>query len=520
MKVMRRGWLLLILSLTTTTFADTIPGRYIVELTTESVTGQVARTKARGGMRSAEAGTHRSRIRAEQREMRGRLQARRARILDQVDTVANAMFVEATDAEAAQLSSLPGVKRVLPVRRLRMVLDHAVSLHKVVEAWNQSGGGDRAGVGVKIAIIDSGVDPDHPGLRSSPLTAPDSFPRSTAEADIAYTSGKVIVARSYVNMLPSPDPDLSARDRVGHGTALAVISAGVRNAGPLATITGVAPAAWIGNYKVFGTPGSNDGTTDDVVLKAIDDAVADGMDVINLSLGDDLAPRLEDDIEVQAIERATRAGVLVIAAAGNNGPGRNTISSPATAPSAIAVGATTNNRTFASGVLAAGLGSFFAVPGSGPAPAGAVTAPFGDVAWLDGTGLACDPLPARGLGSRVAVIIRGSCNFEMKLNNAQAAGAVGAIVYAAPDSPSPFGMSVGVATLPAQMVSFSDGIRIRVGLLSDPFKRATLLFTRGAVEVVGNLLTDFSARGPSVNAGIKPDLMAAGSDIYTGTQHF
>jgi hypothetical protein len=328
----------------------------------------------------------------------------------------------------------------------------------------------------------------------------------------------VIVARSYVNLLPSRDTDLSARDRVGHGTALAIIAAGARSAGPLATITGVAPAAWVGNYKVFGTPGINDGTNDAAVLKAIDDAVADGMDIINLSLGDDMAPRLEDDIEVEAIERATRAGVIVVAAAGNNGPGRNTISSPATAPSAIAVGATTNGRLFGSSVSAAGLGSFFAIAANGFANRASVTASFGDVAWVDQTGMACESLPADSLSGRIAVIVRGGCTFELKLTNARNAGAVGALVYAAQDQPDAIGMSVGAATLPAEMVSYSDGIALRVALLTQPFLQGTLSFQTGSVEVQGNRLAGFSARGPGAGVTIKPDISGTGDGVYTGTQ--
>src|SRR5207245_3358415 len=104
----------------------------------------------------------------------------------------------------------------------------------------------------------------------------------------------------------------------------------------------------------------------DQILKATDDAAADDIDIINLSLGDDLAPRLSDDLEVQAVERASQAGVIVVVAAGNNGPDLNTISSPATAPSAIAVGATTNDRTFAASVEVPGLSSLVALPGDGP----------------------------------------------------------------------------------------------------------------------------------------------------------
>ncbi|MBC8167275.1 MAG: S8 family serine peptidase, partial [Bryobacteraceae bacterium] len=253
----------------------------------------------------------------------------------------NAMFIKASATDAAQLATMPGVVRVLPVRKVKMFLDRAVTLTRVTDVWNQVGT-DNAGAGIKIAIIDTGIDVGHAGFQDSSLTIPVSFPRANNSTDLAYTNSKVIVARSYVDMLSSPDPDVSARDRVGHGTALAMIAAGVRNSGPLATIAGVAPKAWLGSYKVFGSPGVNDNAGDDAVMKAMDDAVADGMDVISMSLGSDIAPRLADDPDVNAVERATRAGVIVIVSAGNNGPGSGTIASPATAPSAIATGASTN----------------------------------------------------------------------------------------------------------------------------------------------------------------------------------
>src|SRR5204863_6481757 len=137
-----------------------------------------------------------------------------------------------------------------------------------------------------------------------------------------------------------------------------------------------------------------DGSSEDAILKAIDDAVADGMDIINLSLGDDLAPRLADDLSAQAIERASQAGVIVVVAAGNNGPGLNTISSPATAPSAIAVGATSNDRTFSTSVEIPGLAAVAATLGDSPAPSTPITALLSDVAALDNAGLACAALPA------------------------------------------------------------------------------------------------------------------------------
>lgn len=518
---MRSHWQSLFLTgfalFSTGLFAERLPGRYIVELNTESVSEHVMHSSSRGGMHSAVAGAHRTRIRGEQQQLRVRLEQQQAVVLDTVDTVANAMFVQVSDAAAAQLANMPGVKRVVPVRMMHMLLDRAVALHRVTDVWNEIGT-DRAGSGIKIAIIDSGIDSTGPGFQDTSLTVPATYPRVNNDTDTAYTNNKIIVARSYVNLLPYRDPDSSARDHVGHGTALAMVAAGVRNDGPLATITGVAPKAFLGNYKVFGTPGYNDSASDDAILKAIDDAVSDGMDVINLSLGSDLSPRLSDDLDVQAVERASKAGVIMVVAAGNSGPDLNTISSPASAPSAIAVGATTSDRTFASSVSVAGLPAFIAISGDGVTPSAPVSAPLADVATLDISGLACSALPANSLKNYIALILRGTCPFQIKLNNAQNAGAMAAIVYAAQDSPQAIHMSVGTATLPAEMIGNADGVAIKQSLAGSPSSTGTLQFALSAVPITPNAITDFSAAGPNVDVSIKPDLMAVGADIYVATQ--
>ena len=506
--------------------AAIIPGHYVVELSTPSISEQTFGRAPAGGkasgnrawLASAATDSNRRRLRGEQQLMRAQLEQRHARVLGAVETVANAVFVELTGEDAlTELRALPGVKRVVPMREFHRVMDRVVQVHKVADAWAQIGG-DRAGQGIKVAVIDTGVEVSHPAFQDSAMQAPAGFPRSTAAADEVNTSGKIIVARSYVSMLPRRDPDLSARDRVGHGTALASVIAGVRTAGPLATITGVAPKAWIGNYKVFGTPGFNDTASDAAILKAIDDAVNDGMDVINLSLGSDLAPRLDEDVEVQAIERASRAGVVVVVSAGNNGPGLNTLASPGTAPSAITVGAVSNDRTFAASAQVPGLGSFLAIAGSGPIPAAPLTAALVDAAALEAEGLACSALPAGSLNGTVALILRGSCTFETKLTNAQRAGAVAALVYATEQAPAPIPMNVGTATLPAEMISYADGVAVKSRLAAQGSGVATLNFTPGAVEITANRRSSFSAAGPNVDIAIKPDLVAVGSDVYTATQ--
>jgi subtilisin family serine protease len=379
-------------------------------------------------------------------------------------------------------------------------------------------GVDRAGEGIKIAIIDSGIDIDHKGFQDASLKPPEGYPKTNAEGDVKFTNGKVIVARSYVSMFSTPDPDESPRDHIGHGTATAMAAAGAFNTGPLASITGVAPKAFLGSYKVFGSPGVNESTQTDIVLKAIDDAVADGMDVINLSLGSLLAQRPEEDIEVRALERAAQLGVIVVVAAGNEGNDPNTIGSPGTAPSIITVGASRNDRVFAASASVEGLEPRIAIPGSGVNSAIGITAPLRDVAALDNDGLACAAFAADSLKDRIAFILRGTCTFEEKLNNAAAAGAVAALVYTDAARPSPIGMDVRAAKLPALMVSNPDGAEIKKRLAASSSLAATLKFTIGPLYINADGVAIFSAVGPSVVGGIKPDLVAVGTNFYTAAE--
>src|SRR5439155_19587904 len=100
---------------------------------------------------------------------------------------------------------------------------------------------------------------------------------------------------------------------------------------------------------------------------------------------------------------------------------------------------------------------------------------------------------------------RGTCTFEIKVGNAQRAGAVAALVYAAQDSPDPIPMALGTATLPAEMVSYDDGIAIKQSLAAQPSLAGTLRFALSSVPIAANRLTDFSAAGPSVDAGIRSE---------------
>lgn len=499
------GWFLLLGGLPAA--AQPVPGRYIVELTEEPVV--LARTRPGEPRRAV--GDRLTAVRAQQQQVRRRLAPHRARIYGQVERVANALLVEIPDEQVERIRSLAGVKRVHPVRWLQAGLDRALALHRVTQGWNNLGGPDLAGLGVKIGIIDSGIDNRHPAFVDPALPMPEGFPRVNQSSDLEFTSNKVIVARSYLRLLG--ESDISARDTDGHGTAAAMAAAGMPVASSDGVLAGIAPKAYLGSYNVFQRGSGR--TRQDIVLKAVDDAVNDGMDVINLSLGSAFAGRPSDELFTAVAERATALGTLVVVAAGNEGPEPFTVSDLSVAPAAISVGATWNDRIFSATARLSSGELYRALPGSGPRPAQPLTAPLIDAATLDPTGLVCGTLPAGSLSGRIPLILRGACLFEEKLNNARAAGAVGALVYTDQARPEPITMAVGSATLPAAMVSYDDGVAIKRLLAASPDLTVTIDFRSSPFRVNPNRLADFSSTGPSTDFAIKPDLVATGTSVRT-----
>jgi uncharacterized protein (TIGR03437 family) len=478
----------------------------------------------------------RARVQLAQQQLLGELARRKIRVSGSAQTLLNAVFVRVRRERAADLRSLAGVKRVVRLPRLKRNLNDAVSLVNAPAAWSAlSGGMANAGAGVKIAIIDSGIDNTHPAFQDASLQPPPGYPLG----DTAYTNGKIIVARSYEPMFALPD-DTTPRDRSGHGTALAMIAAGQTNRGPLATITGVAPKAWLGNYKIFGTPGVNDNTTVAAAIQALEDAVADHMDIAVLAFGSLplSGPRDTDctntcDIPAQAVENAVAMGLTVVVAAGNDAqsslqpPALNSIDSPGTAPSAITVGASTNAHVLFAAVelsgsnLPSNLQSLDATVGDGVKLTAPLTAALADVSAVDPTGLACSALPNGSLAGAIALIERGNCDFSTKIDNAQQAGAIAVVLYQDPSHPAdpPFSaLGAGNTGIPAMMIYHADGVALRSYLATDSNVQAILTPALHMENTISNLVADFTSRGPSIDYSIKPELVAVGQGIYTATE--
>jgi subtilisin family serine protease len=262
--------------------------------------------------------------------------------------VANGLAVVLPRSAIPRLAHIAGVARVWP-----NVLYHALA----TELGPQQIGADKlwgaafdtAGNGMKIGIIDDGVDAGHPYFDPSGFAYPPGFPKGQTK----YATPKVIVQRTFTPPSPTWKYASTPFDPTGsfHATHVAGIAAGdhgIQVDGNI--LSGVAPNAYIGNYKALTipTPGFGlDGNSAEIAA-AIEAAVADGMNVINLSLGE---PEVEPsrDLVVRALEGAASAGVVPVVAAGNDFDdfGYGSVSSPANAPDAIAVAAVTSRNTIA-----------------------------------------------------------------------------------------------------------------------------------------------------------------------------
>ena len=531
------------------------PGRYALILDEPPLAEQAAED-SKLGVRGALADRQRL-IESEQRHLQGYLADRSIRVTTTTQVLLNAVYVVASPEQASELRRLQGVARVVELSPVKRHLMKATELVRAPQAWNLLNGAANAGTGIKIAILDTGIDHTHPGMQDRSLAPPVGYPKCRG-SDCDYTNSKVIVARSYVDLLvyfghdgdpawSRPD-DLSPRDRVGHGTAAAMVAAGARHDSPLGALSGVAPKAFLGSYKIFGSPGVNDVTFDDAIIKALEDAANDGMDVALLAVGSPALWSPSDrgavcrnpatvacDPRAEAVENAVRQkGLTVVVSAGNDGdlgvyaPTFNSVHSPGTAPSAITVGASTNaNRYFYRLLVEAPSAPADVRPapalyGDGPRPASPLRAPLRYVTVLQDDGKACAPLGNTTLTGTIAVVDRGDCPFVTKVFNAQRAGAVGVVIVNRGEGDFLF-RPTGLAetAVPAMMISGRAGAVLKTFLASNPDTPAVMDTALTPLAQQPNLMAYFSSYGPSIGEGaIKPELVAPGDQHYTATQSY
>lgn len=439
--------------------------------------------------------------------------------------------------EALQtLARLPGVKNVYYDLPHETQLYTSTAIINAPVVWNAVGGRTNAGAGVKVASMDGGVHHLAAMMNGTGYSYPPGYGPNGLGLT-ANNNGKIIASRAYFRTWDPPAPGdenpWPGENGTEHGMHTASTAAGeivtATYAGfDLGTISGVAPKAYVMSYRVFYASVNGNGsfyTTEG--LAALEDIVRDKADVVNNSWGE--GPITEggefDPIDT-ALINASKAGVFVSMSAGNAGPGLGTTDHPSA--DYISVAASTTGGTLAAGRVS--------VPDQATLQNIAfATASFGDSlpigqvqdfnyvpgSVVDATNtLGCNPWPANAFTGKAALISRGTCEFGVKVLNAEQAGATFVVVYnSAAGGDGLIGMGPGAVgdqvTIPSIFIGKTNGDAL-VDLYNTAGEAAAILRVDTTAFQAGNTpdqIIAFSSRGPSVGNVLKPDIAAPGVNI-------
>jgi minor extracellular serine protease Vpr len=509
----------------------------MIELADDPVAGRVGDAEEAGAaVTPANRDIWRHQIQTAQKPVADAVRKSGGRIISQMQDAYNGIHAHVKAGDLPALAALPGVSGIQLVPIYTPSLAQTVPYVGAPAAWSATG---YTGEGVKIAVIDTGIDFYHADFGGSGdpadyaygLAHDTTLPATNADGTtVAFPSAKVpfgwdFVGDAYDASAPAgspatiPQPDPNPLDCNGHGTHTASTAAGMGVLSDGSTYTGpynasiygttdfrvgpgVAPRASLHVYRVFGCEGSTD-----VVTEAINRAVADGADVISMSLGSPFGSARTPD--AVAANNAARAGVVVVASSGNEGPGAYMTGTPASSTRTISVAAIDTHESFPGATIGLASGDIPAINANdGPLPrTGRLNV------LMDGGGIAlgCDASEYAGVApGDIVVTMRGVCARVDRASLGQAAGAAAVIMINNTSGLPPFegpipGVSIaflGVQASAAAALAAADGATVTVassGPLTNPGYKA---------------LAGFSSWGPrSSDSAIKPEVAAPGVSV-------
>ncbi|MES2960368.1 MAG: S8 family serine peptidase [Pseudomonadota bacterium] len=447
------------------------------------------------------------------------------------DTLFNGFSIELNPGDRAKVMALGGVKAMYPVERVQAPSPEqaAGSAPDLVAAINLTGASiaqtrGLTGKGIKVGIIDTGIDIDHPAFGGGGVPGGTAFPstRVVAGYDFVGDAYNSSGAGAALNPVPDANPD----DCAGHGSHVAGI-VGANGGG----LKGVAPEVSLGAYRVFGCTGTTDS---DIIVEALERAYADGMHIINQSLG--AGRQWPQYPTAQATSRLVNKGVVMVASIGNNGPGGSSpdalfaAGAPGVGDKVIGVASFDNaQRAFTVAGTPYGYNAATGspqAPGTGSLPMSrtGATAPTvegcppydaaifpGVASWVGGAWL------AQGSQTGNAVLIRrGTCGFIAKAYNAQQAGAAAVVLYNnAAGALAPTVAGPVAITIPVVAITQAQGITLSGLIGTGP---TTLTWTNNYVGYpfgTGGLISGFSSFGMTAELGFKPNIGAPGGAIFS-----
>ena len=424
------------------------------------------------------------------------------------DTLWNGLAVRVALGDVTRLAKLPGVRNIYPIEPIALPAVSSDSTPDLLTALAQTGADiaqaelGLTGRDVRVAVMDTGVDYHHPALggcfgAGCRVAVGYDFVGDAFNADPASASYNPVA-------VPDADPD----DCNGHGTHVAGI------VGAAGEVTGVAPGVSFGAYRVFGCQGS---TTADIMIAAMERALADGSDVLNMSIGSSFQwPQYPT---AQAATRLVNKGMVVVASAGNSGGnGLYASGAPSLGQKVISVASMDNTHQrlpyFAVSPDGTKIG-YTEATGAPPAPT-AGTAAMARTGTATSAADACSALPAGSLAGQVALIRRGTCAFHLKALNAQNAGAAGVVLYNnAPGRVSPTVAGSPAITIPVVAVSDAEGVLLNNRIAAGAVTMTWTDDLESFGNATGGLISAFSSYGLSPDLTLKPDLAAPGGFIFS-----
>ena len=424
------------------------------------------------------------------------------------DELFNGMSIAVKASQVTALRTVSSVKAVYPVATFALPepepgpspdLATAISQTQADIAQNSLG---LTGAGVRVAVMDSGIDVDHPDLGGC------FGPGCRVEVGWDFVGDAYNNDSTDPNYNPVPTPDALPDDCGGHGSHVAGI------VGANGTVKGVAPGVTFGAYRVFGCGGS---TSADIMVAAMERIAQDGADILNMSIGS--AFQWPQYPTAQAAARLVEKGIVVVASAGNNGGnGLYATGAPSLGEGVIAVASFDNVAARAKGFTVSPDDKPIGYNQATAAPTAPISGSFPLVRTGTTASLAdgCGPLPAGSLSGKVALIRRGTCGFHVKSLNAQNAGAAGVVIYNnVPGLQSITVAGVPAITIPVVSVSAADGLlldgRIAAGAVTMTWQNIVVYVP----NVTANLISGFSSYGLSPDLTLRPDIGAPGGQIYS-----
>jgi minor extracellular serine protease Vpr len=497
----------------------------LVELSTAPVSVQEA---ARGGV--SDLGATLRQITAEQTGKDAAMHAAGASVEGRLTHVLNAVRVRVKTRDLAKVAAIPGVQEVRVAKILRLQNGAADTYTGVGSAWQNT---KATGAGTVIGVLDTGIDFTHADFGGPGTVAAYDAARAVADKEppsSMFPTAKVIGGWDFVGDAYNPDdpgkntpkPDANPIPCVDHGTHVAGTAAGAgvtadgkTFAGPYNASTlpgnfkvapGAAPEAKLRTYKVFGCDG---GVTDDILAAAIDRAAADGVDVINMSVGWDFGDA--NDLLSKAVDNATKAGVLVVASAGNAGPNAYVNGSPGSADTALSVAAVDASSPMVPGAT-------LTLPGGGKTDVlNANDATFSsftaDVALAGGKAgtLGCDAADYAGAKGKIVITVRGgNCARIDRAVLGQKAGAKAVIMINNSEGMPLFEGPIEGVTIPFLGMDAS-------GPVEALNKAASLTVTPSKITNTGYAkYASFTSAGPNrLGNVLKPDIAGPGVSLVS-----